>query len=154
MPFQPNSPAARDVAYVLHPYTNFAAFDREGSTVYAAGRDHVIIDSDGREYLDGIAGLWCVNIGHGRRDMAEHLAEQAARLARPGLTGVGCGFARYAALSDCSGSLDDVLPDLWPRAAVMTALARDWLGSNQALPAFQAQPVYLRDKVAKKQGAA
>ena len=71
----------KDRDHVLHPYTNFAAFDREGSTVYAAGRDHVIIDSDGREYLDGIAGLWCVNIGHGRRDMAEHLAEQAARLA-------------------------------------------------------------------------
>ena len=103
------------------------------------------------------AGVFrCDDLGIMRPADSERVCppEQAARLARPGLTGVGCGFARYAALSDCSGSLDDVLPDLWPRASVMAALARDWLGSNQALPAFQAQPVYLRDKVAKKQGAA
>lgn len=71
----------KDKDHVLHPYTNFAAFEREGSVVYAEGRDHFITDSDGREYLDGIAGLWCVNVGHGRRDLADHMAEQAARLA-------------------------------------------------------------------------
>jgi adenosylmethionine-8-amino-7-oxononanoate aminotransferase len=49
--------------------------------VYAQGVGHYIYDTDGNEYLDGIAGLWCVNIGHGREDIAQLMAEQAKKLA-------------------------------------------------------------------------
>ena len=39
-----------------------------------------MIDSRGNRLLDGMAGLWCVNIGHGRREMVECIADQAARM--------------------------------------------------------------------------
>ncbi len=71
----------KDKDHFFHPYTNFKTFDEQGSTIYASGRDHFIYDETGNEYLDGIAGLWCVNIGHGNREMADLMAEQAAKLA-------------------------------------------------------------------------
>jgi tRNA threonylcarbamoyladenosine biosynthesis protein TsaB len=70
--------------------------------------------------------------------------------ARAGMFGVGVGFARYPELERLSRQLDGVRPCLWPRAATVITLAQDWLRGNEALPAEQAQPVYLRDDVAKK----
>lgn len=70
-----------DNDHFLHPYTNFEKFASEGSTIYTGGRDHFVYDSEGHEYIDGIAGLWCVNIGHGREEIAACMAEQAQRLA-------------------------------------------------------------------------
>jgi tRNA threonylcarbamoyladenosine biosynthesis protein TsaB len=67
-----------------------------------------------------------------------------------GTYGVGIGFARYEALEKLSGQLAGVRPDLWPRASTVITLAQDWLRDNEALPAERAQPVYLRDNVAKK----
>lgn len=69
---------------------------------------------------------------------------------RAGAVGVGVGFARYAALEKLSTQLDGVRSDLWPSASSVITLAREWLRDNEALPAEQAQPVYLRDNVAKK----
>lgn len=69
---------------------------------------------------------------------------------RPGTFGIGIGFARYEALKELSPQLESVLPDVWPRASAVIGLAQEWLLDNEALPADQAQPVYLRDDVAKK----
>ncbi len=69
---------------------------------------------------------------------------------RAGTFGIGIGFARYEALERLSGQLDGIRSDLWPRASTVISLAQDWLRDNEALPAEQAQPVYLRDNVAKK----
>ncbi|MEM7575098.1 MAG: aminotransferase [Bacteroidota bacterium] len=71
----------QDHDHFFHPYTNFKHFPKEGAVIYAKGEGHHIFDHDGQRYLDGIAGLWCVNIGHGRREIAEVMAEQALRLA-------------------------------------------------------------------------
>ena len=71
----------KDHDHVIHPYTNFQKFDTEGSVIYTEGKDHFVYDSDGKEYIDGIAGLWCVNIGHGRKEIADCMAEQAMKLA-------------------------------------------------------------------------
>lgn len=65
-----------DRAHLLHPYTDFATFKEEGSQVVEAASGMYVTDSTGRKMLDGIAGLWCVNIGHGRKDMAEAIAKQ------------------------------------------------------------------------------
>lgn len=80
--------------------------------------------------------------------------EQAAALARAGMAGVGNGFERFATLAAVAGRLASVHADSWPRAAAMVPLALDWLAHKQPLPADQAQPVYLRDRVAEKSAPA
>ena len=64
--------------------------------------------------------------------------------------GVGIGFDRYTALNGLSKCLAGVRPDTWPTASSVLKLAQEWLLDNEALPADQAQPVYLRDNVVKK----
>lgn len=71
----------KDRDHVIHPYTNFEKFGEDGAVIYASGKDHFIFDIEGNRYLDGIAGLWCVNIGHGNRELAELMADQAMRMA-------------------------------------------------------------------------
>ena len=65
-----------DRDHVIHPYTDFSRFKQEGSQVIMAAEGAHIVDADGKRFLDGIAGLWCVNIGHGRKEMAEAISEQ------------------------------------------------------------------------------
>lgn len=64
--------------------------------------------------------------------------------------GVGIGFERYQALQLLSENLAGVQQDIWPKASSVLKLAQEWLLTHEALPAEQAQPVYLRDNVAKK----
>jgi len=64
--------------------------------------------------------------------------------------GIGIGFDRYAALEELSEQLAGVRPEIWPKASSVLQLASDWLLTHEALPAEQAQPVYLRDNVARK----
>ncbi|MCP3673172.1 MAG: aminotransferase [Gammaproteobacteria bacterium] len=69
-----------DKKHFIHPYTDFSSFSDEGSQVVSEANGMYIIDSDDNKYLDGIAGLWCVNIGHGRKEMAEVIAEQVLKM--------------------------------------------------------------------------
>ena len=69
----------KDRAHVIHPYTDFATFQDEGSHVISSASGCYVTDIEGNEYLDAIAGLWCSNIGHGRLDMAEAIADQVAK---------------------------------------------------------------------------
>ena len=55
--------------------------ERNGLHVFDRGEGSTIYDVDGNAYLDGIAGLWVVNAGHGRKEIAEAMGQQAARLA-------------------------------------------------------------------------
>ena len=75
-----NSAWAKDRAHVLHPYTDFSTFHDEGSQVISDAEGMYVMDTDGNQLLDGIAGLWCVNIGHGRREMAEAIADQVLKM--------------------------------------------------------------------------
>jgi len=68
---------SKDRDHVLHPYTDFSSFKQEGSQIIEAADGVHVVDSDGRRFLDAIAGLWCVNVGHGRREMAEAMSDQA-----------------------------------------------------------------------------
>ena len=65
--------------------------------------------------------------------------------------GIGIGFERYSVLDALSKQLTGIRTDIWPKASSILQLAREWLVSNEPLPAEQAQPVYLRDNVAKKE---
>ncbi|MCJ8304648.1 aminotransferase class III-fold pyridoxal phosphate-dependent enzyme, partial [Shewanella sp.] len=61
----------QDKNHFIHPYTDFSTFHEEGSQVITKAKGNFVSDSQGNTFLDGIAGLWCVNIGHGREDMAD-----------------------------------------------------------------------------------
>lgn len=65
--------------------------------------------------------------------------------------GIGIGFDRYDALDALADRLSGLRSDIWPRAASVVKLAEDWLKTNEPLVAEHAQPVYLRDNVAKKE---
>lgn len=63
---------------------------------------------------------------------------------------VGIGFDRYPELTELAGRLAGIRADIWPDAISILKLAQEWLRNNKAVPAELAQPVYLRDNVAKK----
>lgn len=63
---------------LLHPFSEPA---RSGFTTLVAGRGSTVVDRDGRELLDAIASLWCVNVGHGRREVIDAVTDQMGRLA-------------------------------------------------------------------------
>lgn len=73
-----------DRASVLHPFTplkTFANGELGDPTIVETGKGVRIRDASGREYIDAFAGLYCVNIGYGRDEVAEAIARQAYRLA-------------------------------------------------------------------------
>ncbi|MCA3446626.1 MAG: aminotransferase [Rhodobacter sp.] len=70
-----------DRAHSLHPWTNFGPFEDQGALVIARGEGAWLWDASGQRYFDAVGGLWCTNIGLGRRDMAQAIAAQAERLA-------------------------------------------------------------------------
>ena len=70
-----------DRAHMLHPVSNLAAVRRDGALVLVRGEGVFVWDADGNRYVDGFAGLWNVNIGHGRAELAEAANEQLRELA-------------------------------------------------------------------------
>jgi len=64
-----------------HPFTALAAHLESGPKVITEAKGVRIKDSHGHEYIDGMAGLWCVNVGWGREEMVTAIAEQARKLA-------------------------------------------------------------------------
>ena len=69
-----------DRAHHLHPFTDFKALGEEGSRIIERGEGVYIIDSEGNRILDGMAGLWCVNLGYGREELVEAAAAQMRQL--------------------------------------------------------------------------
>lgn len=69
-----------DRQFVFHPFTALKHHEQHGGRVMVAGRGSRLTDSHGRSYLDAMAGLWCVNIGYSRPEMAEAIAAQALQL--------------------------------------------------------------------------
>ncbi len=71
----------KDLDHYIHPFTDFAHWSDEGALVMAESEGAYVYDSDGRRYLDSQGGLWCVNAGYGRTEIADAMAEQARKLA-------------------------------------------------------------------------
>lgn len=65
-----------DRDHFIHPYTDFSTFKEEGSQIISRAEGMHVFDGEGKSYLDAIGGLWCVNIGHGRKEMADAIASQ------------------------------------------------------------------------------
>lgn len=70
----------QDKDHYIHPWTDFSTFKETGSMVLADSDNVHVQDGEGRKYLDGIGGLWCVNIGYAREEMAEAIADQVRQI--------------------------------------------------------------------------
>ena len=69
-----------DAAHHLHPFTDHPVLRQFGSRIIARADGPFIYDTEGKELLDGMAGLWCVNIGYGREELAEAAYRQMKEL--------------------------------------------------------------------------
>ncbi|MBN8631986.1 MAG: aspartate aminotransferase family protein [Rhodobacterales bacterium] len=70
-----------DAAHHFHPFTDNAALAAKGARVITRGEGVWLTDSEGNKIIDGMAGLWCVNIGYGRKELAQVAARQMEELA-------------------------------------------------------------------------
>jgi L-2,4-diaminobutyrate transaminase len=75
------SAAELDRLHHLHPFTSMPGLLRDGATVIQRGQGVIVQDDRGRELIDAAAGLWCVNVGHGRREIVDAVAKQMKELA-------------------------------------------------------------------------
>jgi putrescine---pyruvate transaminase len=71
---------AIDAAHHLHPFTDHKSLRETGSRMIVRAQGAVVYDSEGFEILDGMAGLWCVNLGYGRKELADVAARQMLEL--------------------------------------------------------------------------
>jgi len=71
---------ALDAAHHMHPFSNQLKLAERGARVITRGEGVWLTDSEGNRILDGMAGLWCVNVGYGRDSMAEVAAKQMREL--------------------------------------------------------------------------
>jgi adenosylmethionine-8-amino-7-oxononanoate aminotransferase len=86
---------ARDLQNVMHPILQHKALEKSQMVVTGA-RGSTITDADGTSYLDAMAGLWCVNIGYGRTELAQIAAEQMEQMAYYPHTAMNLPAARLA----------------------------------------------------------
>jgi adenosylmethionine-8-amino-7-oxononanoate aminotransferase len=70
-----------DLAYILHPATTLKTHHEAGPKIIVEGDGIYVKDLQGRQFIDGLSGLWNVNIGHGRVEIGEAVRDQIAKLA-------------------------------------------------------------------------
>lgn len=71
---------ALDAAHHMHPFTGNAALAQRGARIITGAKGSRLFDSEGNEIIDAMAGLWCVNIGYGRDELADVAARQMKQL--------------------------------------------------------------------------
>ena len=74
-----NLPAI-DASSILHPATNADDFARTGSKIIESGKGIYLKDHRGKKLIDAVAGLWCVNVGYGREELADAMHKSALHL--------------------------------------------------------------------------
>jgi 4-aminobutyrate--pyruvate transaminase len=70
----------RDVETLIHPYTNLDTHRSEGPTILESGKGIYVHDTDGKQYIEGMAGLWCTSLGYGNEELIETAREQLSKL--------------------------------------------------------------------------
>lgn len=71
---------ALDAAHHMHPFTANDELAAKGARIITRAEGVTLTDSEGKQYLDGMAGLWCVNIGYGRKELADVASRQMQEL--------------------------------------------------------------------------
>jgi len=72
---------ALDRAHVIHPINEFAKHEARGAKIFTGGHGVELELADGRTVIDGFSGLFNINVGHGRQEIADAVAEQMRKLA-------------------------------------------------------------------------
>jgi 4-aminobutyrate--pyruvate transaminase len=80
MNIRPNSIEARDIASVLHPYTNAVSHERVGPLVIERGDGIYVIDNAGNRYIEGLSGLFCASLGFSEQRLVEAAYRQMKKL--------------------------------------------------------------------------
>ncbi len=109
---RPSNLARRDIETVIHPYTNLSAFRETGPLLIEEGKGVFVRDNQGREYIEGLSGLWCASLGYGNEELVEAAREQMARLSFSHLFG-GKGHDLAVELSE---KLKEIAPGAPSRA--------------------------------------
>ena len=78
--FEPGSIEARDLAHMLHPTTNLADLHEHGPTVHTRAKGVYLWDNHGKQYIEGMAGLWCTALGYGEEELIKAATEQFRKL--------------------------------------------------------------------------
>lgn len=78
--FPPGSLEAKDLEHLLHPTTNLKLHQEKGPAVHARAKGVYLWDNRGRQYIEGMAGLWCTALGYGEEELAEVAMEQIRTL--------------------------------------------------------------------------
>ena len=72
--------AVRDIETLVHPYTNLAAIRESGPLVLERGQGVFVYDTEGKAYIEGMAGLWCTALGYSNEELVEAAAAQMRKL--------------------------------------------------------------------------
>ena len=72
--------ATRDVEALLHPTTNLNSHRSNGPLILEKGEGIYVVDSTGKRYIEGLAGLWCTALGYGNQELVEAAREQMSKL--------------------------------------------------------------------------
>jgi 4-aminobutyrate--pyruvate transaminase len=76
----PGSLEAKDLEHLLHPATNLKLHHEKGPTVVMRGKGVYVWDNHGKQYLEGMAGLWCTALGYGEEELARTAEAQMRQL--------------------------------------------------------------------------
>lgn len=97
----------RDVEGILHPVTNLALHRQIGPLVITRGEGVYVYGDDGKRYIEGLAGLWCVGLGFGNQEMADAAREQLATLSYMHLF----GSRSHETAIELAEKIKDLLPE-------------------------------------------
>ncbi|MDE0063435.1 MAG: aminotransferase [Gammaproteobacteria bacterium] len=78
--FPPGSLEAKDLKHLLHPTTNLKVHREKGPSVHMRAEGVYLWDNQGRQYIEGLAGLWCTALGYGEEELARTAMEQMKKL--------------------------------------------------------------------------
>ncbi len=109
----------------IHPWDDIAKLGKNERTVVEKGDGIYVFDSDGKRFLDGPGGMWCVNIGHGREEMARAIYDQIMQLSYTSPWGLTTGPAvkfSEALTAEAPGDLNHVFFTTGGSTAVDSAL--------------------------------
>lgn len=70
----------QDIDHYVHPYTNLAKHLEKGPKILSHGKGIYVYDEDGKEYIEGLSGLWCTSLGFGEEELVDAAANQMRKL--------------------------------------------------------------------------